>query len=163
MKRLQAIIEKLTKQNGVSVDTCLGQDLITIMDEKSDEIARVYRAGSFRRLFWEQQLKAAKAKGISGMRWHPMMIRWALNLKMISSAGYHSMRTAGFIQLPSERTLRDYTHFFKEKPGFQKEVNQQLMKEARINELDEIQKHVWLCLMRCVSKKIWFTTNIPAR
>ena len=76
------------------------------------------------------------------MRWHPMMIRWALNLKMISSAGYHAMRTAGFILLPSERTLRDYTHYFKEKPGFQKEVNQQLMKEARISELDEIQKHV---------------------
>ena len=142
VKRLQTIIEKLTNQNGVSVDPSLGQDLVTIMDEKSDEIAWIYHPGSFKRLFWEQQLKAAKAKGVSGMRWHPVMIRWALNLKMISSAGYHAMRTAGFIQLPSERTLRDYTHFYEAKPGFQKEINQQLMQEARINELDEIQKHV---------------------
>lgn len=142
VKRLQAIIEKFTEESGVSVDPSLGQDLITIMCENSDKIAQVYHPGSFRSLFWEQQLKAAKAKGASGMRWHPMMIRWALNLKMISSAGYHAMKTAGFIQLPSERTLRDYTHFFQTKPGFQREVNQELMKEAKISELDEIQKHV---------------------
>ena len=61
---------------------------------------------------------------------------------MISSAEYHAMRSTGFIHLPSERTLRDFTHYFREKPGFQKEIIQQLMKEARINELDEIQKHV---------------------
>ena len=125
----------------MSVDPSLDQYIINIMDEQSDEISKVYPSNSFRRLFWEQQ-QMYKAKGSSGIRWHPMMIRWALNLKMISSAGYHAMRTAGFIQLPSERTLRDYTHYFKEKAGFQKEVNEQLMKEARISELNDVQRHV---------------------
>ena len=31
--------------------------------------------------------------------------------------------------LPSERTLRDYTNYFKNKPGFQDEVDQQLLDE----------------------------------
>ncbi len=57
------------------------------------------------------------------MRWHPMMIRWCLNLKLLSSSAYHSLRTSGFIKLPSERTLRDYTNYFKSKEGFQPEVD----------------------------------------
>ena len=48
MKHLHAIIEKLTHENGVSVDPLLDQDLITIMEEKSDEIAQLFRPGSFR-------------------------------------------------------------------------------------------------------------------
>lgn len=142
VERLQGIIEIFTKEKGVLVDPSLGQDLLMIMEDKSDGIEKLYPPGSFRRLFWDQQLKAAKAKGPSGMRWHLIMIRWALNLRMISSAAYHAMSTAGFIKLPSERTLRDYTHCFKVKPGFQREVNQQLMKEATVDELDELQKHV---------------------
>lgn len=43
------------------------------------------------------------------------------------------MRSTGFIKLPSERTLRDYTHYFHSKTGFQKEVNNQLIKESRVN------------------------------
>ena len=65
------------------------------------------------------------------------MIHWCLNLKLLSSAAYHAMRTAGFIKLPSERTLRDYTHYFRSKTGFQQEVNEQLYKESKVNELPE--------------------------
>ena len=72
------------------------------------------------------------------------MIRWCLNLKMISSAAYHAMRSAGFVTLPSERTLRDYSNFFQSKPGFQHEVNKQLMREAKLEELDDLQRHVVL-------------------
>ena len=34
--------------------------------------------------------------------------------------------------LPSERTLRDYTHFIKGHAGFSAELNAQLIKEANI-------------------------------
>ena len=52
------------------------------------------------------------------MKWHPTMIKWCLNLKLLSSSAYSAMRTSGFLTLPSERTLRDYVHYFQSRPGF---------------------------------------------
>ena len=130
--------------NGTTVDPSLHNDLVAIMESKSQEVKEQYPTGTFKNLFWEQQLKAAKAKGPNGCRWHPMIIRWCLNLKMISSAAYHAMRSAGFVTLPSERTLRDYSNFFQSKPGFQHDVNKQLMREAKVEELDDLQRHVVL-------------------
>ena len=71
-----------------------------------------------------------------------MMVKWCLHLKMISSAAYHSMRSSGFIKLPSERTLRDYTHLIKAATGIQPEVSLQMMKEAKMDELEDWQKYV---------------------
>ena len=56
-------------------------------------------------------------------------------MKLLSSSAYHATRTAGFIKLPSERTLRDYTHYFKQKAGYQVEVLKQLQEESKVDEL----------------------------
>ena len=56
------------------------------------------------------------------------------------------MRESGFITLPSERTLRDYTHAFKAKPGIQEEVNEQLAREAKLEKLEAWQTHVCLVM-----------------
>lgn len=61
------------------------------------------------------------------VRWHPVIIKWRLNLKLLSSSVYHALRTSGFIKLPSERTLRDYSNYFS---GFMDEVGKQLMSEV---------------------------------
>lgn len=74
------------------------------------------------------------------------MIRWCLNLKPLSSSSYHALRTSGFLKLPSERTLRDYTHFFKSKVGFQAEVDQMLVVEAKLSDLPDWKKHVVLLI-----------------
>ena len=50
------------------------------------------------------------------------MIRWCLNLKLLSSA-----RTSGFMKLPSERLLCDYTHHVKARSGFQDDVDADLV------------------------------------
>ena len=104
VKRLQHIIERSVETNGTPVDPIFHNDLLTIMEEESERIQKQYQKGTFKNFFWEQQLKAARAKGPNGIRW-PMMIRWCLNLKMISSAAYHAMHSSGFVTLPSERTL----------------------------------------------------------
>ncbi len=52
----------------------------------------------------------------------------------------HATITAGFIKLPSERTLRDYTHYFEHKAGYQVEVLQQLQKESKVKELSDNKK-----------------------
>ena len=63
---------------------------------------------------------------------------------MLSSTAYHAARTSGFMRLPSQRTLRDYVHFYDAKPGFQKEANDHLLKEADISSLSPAQRHVVL-------------------
>ena len=64
----------------------------------------------------------------------------------MSSSAYHGARTAGFIKLPSERTLRDYTHYFKSQTGFQREVNEQVLKESKVDQLQENRKYCALFL-----------------
>ena len=59
-----------------------------------------------------------------------MNYRWCLNLKLLSSSAYHCLSTSGFVKLPSERTLRDYTHVFKSTTGFQTEVDNMLREEV---------------------------------
>ena len=72
-------------------------------------------------------MKAAVAKNPKQVRWHPVIIKWCLNLKLMSSGTNNALRTSGFVKLPSERTLRDY---FQSKPGFQDDVNKMLKEEV---------------------------------
>lgn len=76
------------------------------------------------------------------MRWHPVMVRWCLNLKMLSSAAYHALCTSGFMRLPSERTLHDYTHYVKSKTGFQSAVDEQLIQEANLANIPDWMKYI---------------------
>ena len=72
------------------------------------------------------------------------MIRWCLSLKLLSSASYSALRSSNLLVLPSERTLRDYTHFIKAKPGFHPGIDEQLYREAKIDSIPEYQKYVCL-------------------
>ena len=109
-------------------------DLTSIMEEMSNDVRKMNPEQSFRRLFWEQQLQAINAKDVRQVRWHPALIKWCLHLKFKSSSAYHALRSTGVLTLPSERTLRDYTHWIKGEVGFQVSVNRQLIKEAKIRE-----------------------------
>ena len=133
VKKLREKIEKSAEQNGVEVQPSFNEDLLTIMTDNNAQIEEHFPDGSFRRLFWDQQFMAAKARDARQMRWHPCMIRWCLNLKLLSSAAYHSLRTSGFIKLPSERTLRDYTHYIESKAGFSGELDQLLANESCVD------------------------------
>ena len=117
--KLREKVRKLTEEQGEVLDQTFQQDLFHIMQENSDNIKKAYPEGSFARLFWDEQLKAATASDARQVRRHPVIIKWCLNLKLMSSSTYHALRSSGFIKLPSERTLRDYTHYFENKPGFQ--------------------------------------------
>ena len=41
-----------------------------------------YGKNTFTKLFWGQQKLAASKSDARGMRWHPMVIKWCLNLKL---------------------------------------------------------------------------------
>ena len=54
------------------------------------------------------------------------MIRFALNLKYLSTSAYRALRLGGIIHLLSERTLADYTHWSKPHNGVQLEFIEEL-------------------------------------
>ena len=51
-------------------------------------------------------------------------------LSQKSTTGYNALHKV--ITLPSGRILRDYTHLYKPKVGFQKEVDQELFDEMKL-------------------------------
>lgn len=118
IQKLKEKIQESSEVSGVCLDEALHFDLVNIMKEQDNSIKENFPEGSFRRLFWTEQMKAAVVKDARQMRWHPTMIRWCLNLKLLSTSAYHSLRISGFMKLPSERTLRDYTNFFPIKGWF---------------------------------------------
>lgn len=143
-RQIRSLEEKVKKGiflKGVNVDEKLHADLLSIMKNMSMD-QPIFPEGSLRRLFWMEQIKAASLKDMRNVRWHPLIIRWCLSLKLSSSSAYRAMRDSGFIKLPSERTLRDYYNVFKSKPGIQAEVNEQLAREASLDELESWQTHV---------------------
>lgn len=142
-EKLKAKIVKLTQTQG---DSAFHGDLLIIMNKNYEQIKGTFPEGNFARLFWEEQLKAARVKDPRQMRWHPLMIRWCLNLKLISSAAYHAVQSCRFVRVPSERTLRDFTHYVKSQQGFDPELNQQLQKEAGIDSLPPSKRYVALLL-----------------
>ena len=145
VRSLTIKIQKLMGQ-GENLDISFQSDLLSIMHDNHQKVKDAYPDGSFAKLFWDEQLKAASVSDPRQVRWHPVLIKWCLNLKMLSSSSYHALRSTGFIKLPSERTLLDYTHYFTNKVGFQDEVNQQLVEEVRQLSLPDTRKFVALLI-----------------
>ena len=63
-----------------------------------------------------------------------------------SSSAYESLRSSGCLQLPSQRTLRDYTHYVQAATGFSTEVDRMLMKAAKVDPCPEREKCMILLL-----------------
>ena len=59
----------------IPVDEALSRDLADTMEENNETILKQFPAGSFQRLFWEQQLQATRASSLKQMRWHPVMVK----------------------------------------------------------------------------------------
>ena len=140
--RLAAAIQ----EHGTPVDSELHEDLSQIMQDNTSKILDAYPPDSFARMFWEQQLHANSLGNACSMRWEPMMIRWCLYLRHLSSSAYETLRSSGAIKLPSQRTLRDYTHFTNATTGFCSEVDRQIMDLAKIETCPEREKCVILLM-----------------
>ena len=109
VKRLQDKISYLTKQNGILLESNLESNFKDIMNEMTNKVHTECPEGSFKRIFWDQQLKAANIKDRKQIRWHPAIIKWCLHLKFISSGAYHALRESGMITLPRELYVTIHT------------------------------------------------------
>ena len=143
LDQMKARIGKLTQSAGVTIDSRLDSDMRRIVAENNHALSSSYPPGSFARIFWDQQNESLQ-KNPKQMRWHPMMIKWCIHLKMLSSSCYNSLRTSGVVRLPSERTLRDYTHVVKARSGLHGDVDEQLEREANVGNAPEHQLYVTL-------------------
>ena len=65
-----------------------------------------------------------------GMKWHPLTIKWVLLIRSKSTKAYDTIRGLGFINLPSDRTLFDYSHCTPSKTGFIPATIQMLREEC---------------------------------
>ena len=131
----------------VAFDEATDADVCTIMVEEEAQLCQSYPEGLFQRLFWEEQNKAAAKRNVCGVRWHPLMIKFCLYLRHQSDKAMKlSCRESGCIRLPSQRTLRDYSHAVKAEPGFSPEVDHQLMVAANVIHSEEWEKLVIILL-----------------
>ena len=117
-----------------NVDTELDGDLRLTITENDKDVMERYPEGSFQGVFWDQQKKAASLKDSRSMKWHPLFIKWCLYLRHVSGKGYEMLRNTKCICLPSQRTLRDYTHYTTTVIGFSAEVDKQLRDAVDMSE-----------------------------
>lgn len=130
--KLKAQIEKLSTDGGVVVSSDLNDDLKDIMKQNFSDIAKQYPEKSFQKMFWDQHAKTSACQDARGFRWHPAMIRWCLYLRHLSGKAYETLRCSGILNLPSQRTLRDYTHYIPETIGFSPKVDEMLMDTMKV-------------------------------
>ena len=68
------------------------------------------------KLFWHEQQIYITLSSPSCIRYHPMILKFCLNLAAKSSSAYKDLRYdnktgTGVLVLPSRRTLRDYKNY----------------------------------------------------
>ena len=63
-----------------------GDDMVTVMSGADQS-----KVSSFMKFFWEEQQKYLKSSS-TGIRYHPMIIRYCLPLEAKSSAAYDEIR-----------------------------------------------------------------------
>jgi len=144
VSRLEKKIMELVATNGIQLDNGLHDDMKEIVAEATNEIHQSFQPNTFQRLFWDQQRRASSLNDSRSMKWHPLVVKWCLYLRHQSSKSYETLRKSGIIKLPSQRTLRDYTHYVETKIGFSAEVDQHLVEVADLSK--DLNKYVTLVM-----------------
>ena len=67
-------------------------------------------------------------------------------MQYLSSGAYEALTESGIIKLPSQRTLRDYTHHIEAAPGFSTDTDILLMKAAEIDVCPDRDRNVLLLI-----------------
>ena len=105
--------------SSVEIDHELSNDLTTILGKSDVNVT------PFMDLFWQQQKKLFSSSP-TGVRYHPMIIRYCLSLAAKSPSCYEELRKSKILVLPSQRTLKDYRNCIRPTRGFQEGVVEEL-------------------------------------
>ena len=140
--KLERLLQEAIERDGIH----LNQEDSEEVSKMSSEVETKFQEGSFQRIFWAQQMQYLRLKDKRAMKWHPAIIKFALNLRYVSSAAYRAVKSNGHISLPSERTLRDYTHWLPGKDGVQLEVLQHIKEQMNFDSLPSWKRNVVLLM-----------------
>ena len=143
--RLRQQVDALINKNGINIDKSLDEPLGNTLERHLGQLKSRESEDpkdKFFHIFLEQQLEARNAKGNHGIKWHPLMIRFALQLKHCSQSSLNSARN--FIRLPSDRLLWDYTHIYEVKAGVNEEFINEVAEEVKCMPHDYQSYHVLL-------------------
>ena len=121
----QALFEMRVEleKSRMEIENELSNDFLKILDSADTKIT------PFMKLFWQEQRKLF-IRSTTGVRYHPMIIRFCLSLAAKSPSCYEELRNSRVLVLPSQRRLKDYRNAIKPKRGFQKEVIEVLKSET---------------------------------
>ena len=144
ISRLKQKISDVTSQDGVLLDDEMHKDMKAMMNASTNQVHSMYPEGSFQQVFWDQQQTACSLQDSRSMKWHPLVIKWSLYLRNLSGKAYELLRKTGCIKLPSQRTLRDYTHYIPPTIGFSSEIDQELYDVAFLS--NDLNRYVFLIL-----------------
>ena len=147
IKSLQEKLDRNVRSNGIRVDSETNEGLAQLLSMYQKDATKDIEDESFLKVFWEQQLKAASMKNKCSIRWHPLIIRWALYLHHRSSGAYETLRKSGVLLLPSSRTLRDYRHLsHTSSPGFDTNADIQLLDLLQQAKPKHLAKYVFILI-----------------
>jgi len=163
----EEIIERLInvqkqKHEALSKGSKLGQKLQKLLQkqgaflekEQSEELGKNLDAEkcsfdpeSPQWLLWQQQKEQFKKSDPRQMRWHPLIIRWCLSIYHTSPAPYRqiSSKKLQFLKLPHINTLKKYTNFTTPKTGFNIDILQQLITDAKLETASEFERNITIC------------------
>ena len=123
------------KKSSIEVDHELSNDLTKLFDKADSAIT------PFMNLFWQQQQKLFSSTS-TGVRYHPMIIRFCLSLAAKSPSCYEELRNSKVLVLPSQRRLRDYRNAIRPQRGFQEEVINEL--KSQTDDYFDVQRYIVL-------------------
>ena len=84
--RLREQLQKEIDDKGVALTEKDSDDITALLSDVSPSIEKSFPKGSIQRIFWDQQAKYNSLKDRRQMQWHPLLIRFALNLKYASTS-----------------------------------------------------------------------------
>ncbi|XP_071101730.1 uncharacterized protein [Haliotis cracherodii] len=119
LDKIRRSIWKSISVKGQKLNETDNVELLGLLKKHTVDVEKAFPdENSLQRLFWDQQLKCVSLTDRRQMKWHPMIIKWCLYIRSKSQKAYDATRDAGFISLPSSRTLFDYSHWLPAECGF---------------------------------------------
>ena len=129
---LEMTLRQIIVREGETLSPKQNEDIESLVENCQNDFEQAFPENSFQCCFWEQQLRYNRLSSKSGMRWHPLIIRWCLYIRSVLRQ---------FLNLPSQCTLYDYSHYTEHGTGFQEKVTEQFVSECSKNSNDNECSH----------------------
>lgn len=91
IRHLESKIATMIEDESIHLQEEDEADLSSIIQDVDKVVKEGFKVDSPQRIFWDQQAKHNSLKNKCQMRWHPLVIRFALNLKYLSTSAYKAM------------------------------------------------------------------------